>query len=149
IAFKTKYLLNELPTQFFLYNRYPSIFTDTNCFKCNLPNSSTHWCTCSNTHNTLSNIIYISVNQILLKTDLDLSPSQLQELVSKICYYPCFDCILFQPNLYFIDITLKGLIPKSLIEVIHNFNISSQLASQLVIKTLLHINEQIWKPYCI
>src|ERR1043165_8237556 len=153
IAFKTKYLLNELPTQVFLHNRYPSIFTDTNCFKCNLPNSPTHWCSCSNTFNTLSNIIYTSVNQILLKTDLDLSPSQLQELVSKICHHPCFDRILFQSNLHFIDITLKGLIPKSLIEVIRNFNISSQSASQLVIKTLLHINEQIyeriWKPYCI
>jgi hypothetical protein len=151
-AFKIKALLNELPTYFSFHNIYPTIFTNTNCFRCNLPDSHSHWLTCLNP-SLITNIINSSIQHILSKADLDLSTSQLHELIRKVQKHPSFDRIPFQANSFYLDLTLKGLIPKALIETIHNYNIPTKIASQIIIQTLLDINDQIynqiWKPYCI
>jgi hypothetical protein len=52
-----------------------------------------------------------------------------------------------------LELTLKGLIPLSLIKTIQDLDVSYKLASTIIIKILLEINkqiyEQLWKPYCI
>ena len=42
-SFKIKMLLNELHTHSFCHKTYPHTFYNTNCFHCNLPDSTTHW----------------------------------------------------------------------------------------------------------
>jgi hypothetical protein len=142
-AFKIKFLLNELPTHFSFHNIYPTIFTNTSCFRCNLPDSHSHWLTCLNS-SLITNIINSSIQHILSKAELDLSTSQLHELIRKIQKHPSFDRIPFQANSFYLNLTLKGLIPKALIETIHNYNIPTKIASQIIIQTLLDINDQIY-----
>src|ERR1043165_6336878 len=125
---------------------------NANCFRCNLPDSNLHWLTCSNP-SLITNIINSSIQHILSKTDLNLTTTLLHELIRKIQNHPSFDRIPFQTNSFYLDLTLKGLIPKALIETIHNYNIPTKIASQTIIQILLDINDQIysqiWKPYCI
>ena len=84
---------------------------------------------------------------------MDLSKNQQEELIHKICSHYAFNYLPLQSNLHYLDITLKGLIPKSLIDTVQSYNISYKLASQTIIAILLKVNElfyeQIWKPYCI
>ena len=151
-TFKIKILLNQLPTYFSHHNTYPTIFPNVNCFRCNFPDSHSHWLTCSNS-SLIINIINSSIQHILSKADLNLSTSQLYELTRKIQNHSSFDRIPFQANSFYLDLTLKGLIPKALIETIHNYNISIKIVSQTIIQILLNINDQIynqiWKSYCI
>jgi len=151
-SFKIKILLNELPTYFHFHKIYPYTFYNNNCFNCNLADSLTHWHTCSNP-SLIFNIIQTSISEYINHTDLDLSTNQQEELIHKISNHYAFYPIPLQTNQHYLDITLKGLIPKSLIEIVQNFNISYKLVSQTIIAILLKVNElsyeQIWKPYCI
>ena len=151
-AFKIKILLNQLPTHFSHHNTYPTTFTNTNCFRCNLLDSHSHWLTCSNSL-LITNIINSSIQHILSKAELNLSTNQLHELIRSIQNHSSFDRIPFQANSFYLDLTLKGLIPKTLVETIHNYNIPTKIASQTIVQILLDINNQIynqiWKPYCI
>jgi hypothetical protein len=151
-SFKIKMLLNELHTHSFCHKTYPHTFYNTNCFHCNLPDSTTHWQTCSDPI-LLNKIIQDTISKHISQNNLDLSKSQQEELIQKIQNYETFHLIPFSENSFYLDIILKGLIPKSLIQTTQNFNISYKLASQTIIKILLEINELchelLWKPYCI
>src|ERR1043165_4757719 len=151
-SFKIKTLLNELPTYFHFYKIYAHIFYNTNCFHCSLPDSPTHWRLCSNS-SLISNLIQTSISEHINQADLNLSKNQQKELICKISNHYAFNFLFPQSNLYHLDITLKGLIPKSLIDTVQSFNILYKLASQTIIAILLKVNklfyEQIWKPYCI
>jgi ribonuclease HI len=151
-SFKIKTLLNELPTYFFYHKRYPNIFHNTHCFHCGSVDSISHWRTCTNPA-LFNHIIFTSITVYLNSIDLNLSTAEHHELIRKIQKHPAFDLIAYQHYDFYIDITLKGLIPISLIETIQSYDISYRLASDITINLLLKINEQIyeqlWKPYCI
>src|SRR6185436_3025686 len=67
--------------------------------------------------------------------------------------HPAFNKMPIQTSSYHLELTLKGLIPLSLIKTIQDLDVPYKLASTVTIKILLEINkqiyEQLWKPYCI
>jgi len=151
-SFKIKILLNELPTYQLFQTIYPNQYPDTNCFHCNLANSHSHWRTCANTL-LLNQIIQTSTNQIIFNKLPDLDTHQKNNLIHKIIHHPALNPLYILSNTLYPNLTLKGLIPKSLITTVQNFDISYKTASEVIIDILLNINEQsyeqLWKTYCI
>jgi ribonuclease HI len=151
-SFKIKILLNELHTHFLCHKTYPHKFCNTNCFCCNTPDSSTHWRLCSNP-TLLTDIIQNTITKHINQTNLDLSKKEQDKLIYNIRNNEAFHQIPLYYNSFYLDIILKGLIPKSLVQAIQNFNIPYKLASYIIINMLLEINElcyeKLWKPYCI
>jgi len=151
-SFKTKILLNELPTYSLYHTIYPNQYPDTTCFHCNLSNSPSHWRTCVNP-SLLNQIIQTSTTQIILNNLPDLDTYQKHNLINKILQHPALNSLYTLPNTFYSNLTLKGLIPKSLISTIQNSDIPYKTASQIIIDILLNINEQsyeqLWKTYCI
>ena len=149
-AFKVKMLLNILPTHAYFHNIYPYLFTSPNCFSCNNLDSSSHWYMC--TSHTLTQIINSTIHNTLSNSNLDLSSSQLYNLIYTISSHPAFHPQPSQLYPFSLHSTLKGLIPISLIKSLDPFDISYFNASQLIIKLLLNIFDQlynnIWIPYC-
>src|SRR6185295_2506426 len=125
---------------------------DTNCFHCNIANSHSHWHTCANTL-LLNQIIQTSTNQIILNKLPDLNTYQKNNLIHKIIHHPALNPLYILPNTLYSNLTLKGLIPKSLITTVQNFDILFKTASEVIIDIFLNINEQsheqLWKTYCI
>ena len=150
-SFKIKNLLNNLPTYSHLHSILPNIFPSPNCFHCNLPVSSTHWLTCQNT-SLLNQIIHSAISKVTQSADTDLPPHQLSDLIRAIYTHPSFNPTPTFLDPYSLYSTIRGLVPAPLIQSLQPFNIPYKQASQIVIKTLLEISdevyEQIWKPYC-
>ena len=144
-------LLNILPTHAYFHNIYPYLFTSPNCFSCNNPDSSSHWYMC--TSHTLTQIINSTIHNTLSNYNLDLSSPQLNNLTYTISSHPAFHPQPSQLYPFSLHSTLKGLIPISLIKSLDPFDIPYSNASQLIIKLLLNIFDQlynnIWIPYCI
>ena len=145
-------MLNNLPTHFYFHSILPNLFLSSNCFQCNLPDSSSHWYTCSS-HNSLTQIINSCISETISKFNLNLSTLELSYLK-----YTIFSHLSLSPHPsplypYSLHSTLKGLIPIPLIQSVQTFDLSYSLASQLIIQTLLKISNQlynqIWKTYCI
>ena len=145
-------LLNILPTHAYLHNIYPHIFTSSNCYSCNNLESSSYWYTCPN-HTSLTQIINTSIHDTFTNANLNLSSHQLNNLIHTISSHPAFNLQPSQLYPFFLNSTLKGLIPISLIQSLDPFEISYSNASQLIIQLLLKISNQlysnIWIPYCI
>ena len=141
-----------MPTYSLYHTIYPSQYPDTTCFFCNLPNSHSHWRTCANP-SLLDQIIQTSTNQIISNNLPDLDTYHKHDLINKILHHPALNSLYTLPNTYYPNLTLKGLIPKSLISTIQNSDIPYKIASQVIIDILLNINEQsykqLWKTYCI
>jgi ribonuclease HI len=131
-SFKTKIFLNELPTYSHFQIIYPNIYTDSDCFNCNKPNSHSHWRFCTNP-SLLNNIISTSITQIIQNNTLDLVHSQQNELIYKLLRYLNINSTLSSPDTNLTEFILKGLIIKPLIQTIQNYNISYKDASQLII----------------
>ena len=151
-SFKVKILLNNLPTHFYFHSILPNLFLSSNCFQCNLPDSSSHWYTCSS-HNSLTQIINSCISETISKFNLNLSTLELSYLKHTISSHPSFSPHPSPLYPYSLHSTLKGLIPIPLIQSVQTFDLSYSLASQLIIQTLLKISnqlyDQIWKTYCI
>jgi hypothetical protein len=148
-SFKIKLLLNNLPTYSHFHTIYPEKFTSPNCFHCNLPDSPLHWLSCQNS-SLLHEIIHSVIHEVT--KSLELLPTQLDKLVQLILTHPAFNPNPSFLHPYSLNSTLKGLIPRPLIEEIQPFDLSYKQASQVIIKILLKLSEeiyeQIWKPYC-
>ena len=151
-SFKVKILLNNLPTHFYFHSIFPNLFLSSNCFQCNLPDSSSHWYTCSS-HNSLTQIINSCISETISKFNLNLSTLELNYLKHTISSHPSFSPHPSPLYPYSLHSTLKDLIPIPLIQSVQTFDLSYSLASQLIIQTLLKISnqlyDQIWKTYCI
>ena len=141
-----------MPTYSLYHTIYPNQYPDTTCFHCNLSNSPSHWRTCVNP-SLLNQIIQTSTTQIILNNLPDLDTYQKHNLINKILQHPALNSLYTLPNTFYSNLTLKGLIPKSLISTIQNSDIPYKTASQIIIDILLNINEQsyeqLWKTYCI
>jgi hypothetical protein len=144
-------LLNILPTNFYFHSIYPSVYISSNCFSCNSLDTSSHWYTCPNS-TPLTQIINSSIHEIISIANLNLPPYQLNNLIYTISSHPSFNPLPSTLYPYSLHSTLKGLIPKPLIQSLDPFEISYSHASQLIIQILLKISDQIynniWIPYC-
>ena len=150
-SFKIKTLLNELPTHSLYHNLYPTTFQHTICFHCGALDSPLHWLNCSSS-TLLQYIINTCINQYLNSTEVDLIPDQKTELIQLIQQHEAFNLVAVHQSSHYLELTLKGLIPNSLIRTVQNFHIPYKQASHIIIELLLKINEQVyeqlWKPYC-
>jgi ribonuclease HI len=150
-SFKIKMLLNILPTHAYLHSIYPSIFISPNCFSCNHPDTPSHWYSCPD-NTLLTQTINTSIHDIISNNNLNLPPYQLNNLIHTIISHPSFNPSPSQLYPYSRYSTLKGLIPVTLIQSLDPFEISYSQASQIIIKILLKISDQlynnIWIPYC-
>ena len=150
-SFKIKFLLNILPTNFYFHSIYPSIFTSPNCFSCNSLDTSSHWYTCPSNTPLIQNI-NTAIHDIISNANLNLTPYQLNNLIYTISSHPSFNLLPSTLYPYSLHSTLKGLIPKPLIQSLNPFDISYSQASQLIIQILLKISDltynNIWIPYC-
>ncbi|RIB25909.1 hypothetical protein C2G38_2164780 [Gigaspora rosea] len=106
---------------------------------------------CSGTNN-INQIILTAITNTINSTNLDLSSNTISQLIQTIYNHPAFHlspALLFS---YYIQTTLKGLIPSHFIQDLRPFYLSTKLASQIIIKILLQVSElsyeQLWKPYC-
>ena len=101
----------------------------------------------------LNQIIQTSTNQIIFNKLPDLDTYQKNDLIHKILHHPALNPLYILPNTLYPNLTLKELIPKSLITTVQNFDIPYKTASQVIVDILLKINEQsyeqLWKTYCI
>lgn len=84
---------------------------------------------------------------------LDITTIQLQELHNQLTNHPCLspnNLIRNHTNIY---TTIQGFVPFSLINTIREYTTSNQLATDITIKFLIKLSQniynQIWKPYCI
>ncbi|CAG8751369.1 5800_t:CDS:1, partial [Ambispora leptoticha] len=122
-----------------------------NCFHCNSLDSPSHWRTCINP-SLLHQLILSTTTNYLHSVELDISNNELDNLIQKIYKHEAFYNIAPQSYSFHIEPTLKGLIPRSLIQTIQDYNIPYKTASNIIINLLLKINEQlyeqVWKPYC-
>src|SRR5260363_155805 len=143
-AFKTKLFLNELPSYFHFRSIYPNLFPNTNCFIYNTPDSPNHWLLCSGTNN-INQIILTAITNTINSTDLDLSSNTISQLIQTIYNHPAFYLSPALLSPYYIQTTLKGLIPSHLIQDLRPFYLSSKLASQIIIKILLQVSELSYK----
>ncbi|CAG8592264.1 5728_t:CDS:1 [Ambispora leptoticha] len=140
-SFKIKTLLNELPTYSLHHTLYLKFFHSNKCFHCNSLDSPSHWRTCVNS-SLLYQLILSTITNYLHLVELDISKNELENLIQKIYKHEAFYNIAPQPYSYYIEPTLKGLIPRSLIQTIQDYNIPYKTASNIIIKNLLlKINE--------
>ena len=137
-------LFNELPTQYLYYKIYPLTFYNANCFHCNSTNSPLHWYTCANS-SLLNSIISNAISNSINLANLDFSNNQIKELIQKINNHSAFNKTPLHPSLYYLELTLKGLIPLSLTKTIQNLEVLYKLASTIIINIQLEINKQIYE----
>jgi hypothetical protein len=99
----------------------------------------------------LYSLIDISLQHTINTKTLDTTPNTITNLYNQIKLLSSMT-IHSIPDLPSIFSTLTGLIPNELIDIIANLS-SKKVAITLVIKFLLHLNQQIyhkiWIPYCI
>jgi hypothetical protein len=114
--------------------------------------SPLHWCTCANSF-LLDTIISNAITNCVNSANLDFSNNKTKELIQKIKDHSAFKETPLHSSSHYLEITLKGLIPLSLIKTIQDLEVPYKLASTITINILLEINkqiyEQLWKPYCV
>ena len=151
-SFKIKMLLNNLPTHSYFHSISPNIFPSSYCFQCNLPESPTHWYTCSH-YNLLLQIIHLSISETISSFTLNFSHHELNYLIHTISSHPSFSLHSSSHYPYSLHSIFRGLISTPLIQCILPFDISYSIASQIIIQILIKISNQlynqIWKSYCI
>jgi hypothetical protein len=150
-SFKIKNLLNDLPTYSHFHKRHPSTFPSPDCFHCSTPTSPTHWLTCLN-HQLLDQIIHTTISKVIHGAEAELPSCDPKDLIQTIHTHPSFDHTPTFLDPYHLYSTIKGLVPTPLIQSLQPFNIPYKQASQIIIKILIEISEeiyeQVWKPYC-
>lgn len=151
-TFRIKNLLNSLPTLSHFHNLYPNIYTNINCISCNTYEHSYHWIICPNS-TPISSIISQTITQTLTPNSIDLSEHQLSQLHYLLLQLPCLSPNTPNPaNHPDFYTTIRGYIPKAIIDSINTYTNSHKAALNITIKFLLklshNIYEQIWKPYC-
>ena len=144
-------LLNILPTHAYFHSIYPSIFTSSNCFSCNCPDTPFHWYSCPD-NTLLTQTVYNSIHDTIFNANLNFPTYQLNNLVHTIASHPSFKPSPSRLYPYSLHSTLKGLIPIALAQSLDPFDISYSQASQIIIQILLKVSDQlynnIWISYC-
>ena len=147
-SFRVKILLDELPAPHVLHRRYQS--HPPTCHQCGQVSSHLHWINCPSDQ-TLLSLINSSLHHVINTNTLDASDKSINDLHCQIKQLYCMS-IHNMSDIPSIHSTLSGLVPDEIILTVSAWT-SRKIAITLVIKFLLHLNQQIyhkiWIPYCI
>ncbi|RHZ48913.1 hypothetical protein Glove_536g3 [Diversispora epigaea] len=156
-AFNVKLFNNELPTLEKLKDRFPKIYENDSCIRCNLEKKDqVHVLTCPKNlidiHSCINKLINLLVSKTTTVACGDTCKNMCKTLAAlKKLHIPQDVCTRDADHLLFIDVML-GLIPITVYDIVLQKVVTHELADQIIddvfnqFKLFLHTH--IWKDRC-